>query len=499
MIATSRCLAALAMPAGLALCAGCAAWNPLRNTPPSPSRPWAAPELRRYSEELVKRESAGEEGAGVRVDPEKTYGLPELIDIAQRTNPETRIAWEQARQAAIAVGLAEGTYYPLLAASVTGGAAQLASPFPPNLIPGGLPDGYLTARTQFVLPIVSLEWWLLDFGRRGAAVDATKAKAFEATVGFNAKHQQVVFSVTRAFYALMAVRGRVAAARATLESAQTLEKAGEARKTSGEGTLPEVLQAHEEAARAQYEVDDAMAAEIDARMGLAESMGVLPTTLIRVIDVSQQPLPPGVDEAVDSAVDRALAQRPDLLARLADLREKEAEVRHARAEFLPKLGIRAATGRNIGRVSILNGPYDTVDAQQWDAGLRFEWALFEGFERRNKLSLAESAQRVAEDELTLARDKAVREVWKAYNETKVAVARQRAGAALLEASEKSWTATLSSYRNGLATYPDIRDAQRNLARARTLDIEARSKLFASAAALAFSTGDLARPEPDEAR
>src|SRR4029450_745840 len=120
---------------------------------------------------------------------------------------------------------------------------------------------------------------------------------------------------------------------------------------------------------------------IDARMALAESMGVLPTTPIRVIDISQQPLPPGADqsvddavdpglcapppppppgadESVDDAVDRALAQRPDLLAGLATLRGKEAEVRHARAEFFPKLGVRAATGSNIGRISVLGGPYD---------------------------------------------------------------------------------------------------------------------------------------------
>jgi len=483
------------MPAGLVLCAGCAAWNPTRDTPPSSTRPWAPPGLARDSADLVQRERAA--GPEVSIDPEKTYELPELIDIAQRTNPETRVAWEKARQAAIAVGLAEGTYYPLLALSATGGAAHLAFPFPPNLIPGGLPNGYLTANTQLVLPIASLEWWLLDFGRRGAAVDAAKALALEATVGFNAKHQQVVFAVTQAFYALTAVRGRVAAARAALESAQALEAAAEARRARGEATLPEALQAHEEAARAQYDLEDALAAEIDARMALAESIGVLPTTSFRVIDVSQQPLPPGADESVDDAVDRALAQRPDLLAGLATLRAKEAEVRHARADFFPKLGVRAATGRNIGRISIQGTPYLAVDAQQWDAGLRFEWTLFEGFERRNKLSLAESAQRVAADELTLARDKAVREVWKAYNDTKVALARQQAAAALLAASEKSWAATLSSYQHGLATYPDVREGQRNLARSRTLDTEARAKVFTTAAALAFSTGDLARPEPGD--
>ena len=43
--------------------------------------------------------------------------------------------------------------------------------------------------------------------------------------------------------------------------------------------------------------------------------------------------------------------------------------------------------------------------------------------------------------------------------------------------------------------PDVRDAQHNLAHARTLDIEARAQVFTTAAALALSTGDPAPPEP----
>src|SRR5262245_48681888 len=38
------------------------------------------------------------------IDPNHVYSLVELIDIAQRRNPTTRVAWEQARQAAINVG-----------------------------------------------------------------------------------------------------------------------------------------------------------------------------------------------------------------------------------------------------------------------------------------------------------------------------------------------------------------------------------------------------------
>jgi len=51
----------------------------------------------------------------------------------------------------------------------------------------------------------------------------------------------------------------------------------------------------------------------------------------------------------------------------------------------------------------------------------------------------------------------------------------------------------------LASYPDVREAQRNLASARTLNTQARAQVFTTAAALAFSTGDLAKAEPAEAR
>ena len=93
--------------------------------------------------------------------------------------------------------------------------------------------------------------------------------------------------------------------------------------------------------------------------------------------------------------------------------------------------------------------------------------------RRNKVRHAESMRQEAEDELEHAKDKAVREVWKAYDDTKVALVKHQAAAALLAASDKAWSAMLESYQHGLATLPDVRESERNLARARTLDQSAR--------------------------
>ena len=474
----------------LLLVGGCAARQPFEISPPSPNRPWKAPDLPRYSAALAETEHppAGEAGA-VSIDPGKQYELSELIDIAQRSNPETRVAWERARQAAVGVGLAEGTYYPVIAAVATAAVAHVPLPIPTSVVPGGI----FTADTQFIIPALSLEWLLLDFGRRRALVDAAQALAMEANVGFNAKHQQIVFEVTRNFYSLTAVRGKVAAARAALDSARSLEEAATMRKQHEVATLPEVLQAQEETARAAYELQDALAAEHDTRMALLESVGIRPGAPIEVVDVSQQPLPPTLEESVDEAIDRALMQRPDLIARLAGVRAKEAEVRKARADFWPKFAIRSAVAGNIGRLKVDNSPYQSVADLQYDAGFRFEWTLFNGFERRNNVRLAESQQHEAEDELEHAKDAAVREVWKAYNDTKVALAKQQAAAALLTAAEKAWEATLDSYKHELATFPDVRESQRDLARARTLDQTARAEVWTQAAAFAFSTGDLARP------
>src|SRR4029079_13193257 len=102
---------------------------------------------------------------------------------------------------------------PVIATGATAAVAHVPLPIPTTVTPGGV----FTADTHFVIPALSLEWLLLDFGRRARVVYAARALSMEAVAGFNGKHQQVVFEVTRQFHALTAVRGKVAAARAALD------------------------------------------------------------------------------------------------------------------------------------------------------------------------------------------------------------------------------------------------------------------------------------------
>ena len=101
------------------------------DAPPSPVRPWEPPPLPTYEGELRHYQPTEAERRYLpAIDPRKTYNLAELIDIAQRSNPETRVAWERARQAAAAVGLTESAYYPYIVAAAAGGYDRAFIPFP---------------------------------------------------------------------------------------------------------------------------------------------------------------------------------------------------------------------------------------------------------------------------------------------------------------------------------------------------------------------------------
>jgi outer membrane protein TolC len=50
------------------------------------------------------------------VEPDRTYTLAELVDLAEEHNPETRVAWETARAQMAALGVARSELYPTVAA-----------------------------------------------------------------------------------------------------------------------------------------------------------------------------------------------------------------------------------------------------------------------------------------------------------------------------------------------------------------------------------------------
>jgi outer membrane protein TolC len=450
-------------------------------TAPSPSTPWPAPNLGSYTRALKPTEAP-------LIDPQKRYELVELIDLAQRVNPETRVAWEEARRAASAVGLVKSEYFPVLSVAALGGYRSAAFPAPKDVAP----DGFFRADIQQVVPSLNLKWLLLDFGRRASTMDAAKERLLAANLGFNRTHQEIVFRVQRAYYALTSVGAKIAVAQSAVDSARAVRESAEVQLQRGLATLPDVALARQQEAQALFDLEDVTARERDAQVVLAESVGILPTTPIRVADFSALPEPTAVENAVEDVITRAIETRPDLIAKVAALREKEAEVRRARAAYYPTLSLVSNVDTLAGRARVTGGVRDTgwfsAAEPSYGIGIALEWTIFEGGAKRHRLELAEAERRAAEERVTAARDRAINQVWKAYTDLRLAVRRLDVAAALLEASEKSYESILEAYRNGLETLTNLLAARRELSRARYVDLDTKLQMFEASSALAFSTG-----------
>jgi outer membrane protein len=471
-----------------------------RNDPaPSSERPWLPPNLPNYEGDLAAYRS---NEAPAPINPRKIYNLAELIDIAERNNPDTRVAWERARQAAAAVGLSESAYYPFLAASAAAGYDRAFIPFPtlaanpkhPSLnnvhITGG---GSLVTEARLYRGQLTAKWLLLDFGERRAVVSSAKERLMMANVGFNGTHQKIVFEVTDRFYKLGTAHQKVLVSQSALEAAQTVEQAVQARVDNGLATQPELLQARQQSAQAAFDVEATLGVESDAQVALVESIGILPTTPLKVADLGQSLSSDQANQSVNELIDLALSQRPDLVAKLANVHAKEDEIRRIRAEYYPKVALDAHASDTNLEVSINGSDFFGDTHSTYGAFLTATIPIFDGFARRYKLDAAQADLRGAESELAGARDSAVREVWKAYTDFKTALRKQDFAAKLVTASQNAFDAVLESYRNGLSTYPEILNAQRNLTAARSVSHDTQSEIFTAATALALSTGELARP------
>ena len=358
-----------------ALAAGCALLNACNDTsdlaPASPDSPWQVQQTEGVPAPPVsagaapKRFTAPTNTAvhlpsAADVDPSHVYSLVELIDIAQSRNPATRVAWEQARQAAINVGIARSAYLPALTASVLGGYQHAVAPIPSNLVP----QGFITFNVQEVYPQLAVDYLLFDFGGRAAAVEAAKQLSIAGNAGFTATHQQVIFNVARAYFMLDGATAAVRAARQALADAQVVQRSAEALSGRGLATVVNVQIAQRETAQAQFDLAQANAAQHDAMYTLLAAMDLPPTTKLQIADASARPLPSRTERTVDDVLGAALRNRPDLLADVAKLRATDANITAARSAAAPKIGLYGNVQGNIGQVSVDGTPYLGVKEPQ---------------------------------------------------------------------------------------------------------------------------------------
>ena len=126
-----------------------------QQAPSVPQRAWDASSVRPHV--LVPARRSNE----FLPDSEKVYALSELVDIAERNNPETRVAWENAKARAADLGIAKATLYPTMAAAALAESARY------DIFVG---QNFYRQTTETFSPAFVLDYTVFDFGKRSQAI-----------------------------------------------------------------------------------------------------------------------------------------------------------------------------------------------------------------------------------------------------------------------------------------------------------------------------------------
>jgi outer membrane protein len=402
-----------------------------QTAPLSPDRPWHSKQ-----EQQIESDSTHFPESRFSIEPDRTYSLAELIDLAEAHNPETRFAWESARAQLAALGIARSELYPMIAAIALSqtdrGEANLG-------------DRFYRQTEQAFEGALELNYTVFDFGARAGRIAIARAQLLAADFAFNDVHRKLIYEVQQAFYALLNAIGQEEAARANLINAQTAQRAAEDRLSNGLATLPDVLEARSATAQAEYDLQAVLGAQEIARGDLATAIGLTAKVPIRVQPLSEISTPASIGDTVDQAMDRALQYRPDLLQQLAEVRSANAMIKEARAAYYPTL--------NLSVAPAAQSLYGLQQALPWahtadltgSVTLNLSWTIFDGGARRNRVAQAVANRRQAEAQASVMRDEISNEVWTAYSNLKTALRQRQSALALLDAATQSYAATLESY------------------------------------------------------
>lgn len=495
------------------LALGACALSALDSAPQSPSEPWTPPGEASAGPAPAGDVDAAANGAApsappvrdfsVRPDPQvgevkatpdiprdRTLSLPELIDIAQNQNPQTRVAWQQARQAALATGMVEATFLPYISANVIGGYQKFSAPLPVAI--GGVNEA--STKINGISPQIALQWLVFDFGQRNALADAARHNADATNVLFNGLHQKIIFDVTRNYFLYGAARSRVGLAEQNLANSRKIEDAANERMAKGFGTTVEVAQARQQVAQARFGLVQAQGGERDAYQALLAAMGVSPMTDLKVRAASGRRLPESVDAPTEKMISAALAQRPDVLAAFSAMKATRSGITAAEAAFMPKvfLGAVAATGNtNLSATGL-----PTIGQQSAASGVMLGATvpLYDGGLRAAQLKNAESLADATEATYQKAKDAAAREIVVSANTLRSALASYRAATALADAAAVTYDAALDAYRTGVGNITVATAADSGLLTARQAQADAHAASLVAAANLAFVLGAMTSRE-----
>lgn len=476
----------------------------IAGAPPDRAKPWTLPAAARtpapspnlpIAPNLTDALRADSAGAGSA----RHLSLADVVDLALRNNPATRESWANALAAVDAYGSSRGARYPTLNANVNI-AESFSNGNNGNFGTNGLGGfntvtadsaaatrggGFRSTGNQ-ITPAVSISYLIFDHGARAGAIESAKQTAIAANLTHNVTIRNVVLQAESTLFSFLALRALRDAQRVSVDEARADTAAAEARLRVGVGILEDVYQTRTALAQARFQLATYEGNLVTARGVLANAIGFPANVEVEIPNILASDSVASIAASVDTLINRAIVERPELAESRAEAEALAAQVRVARSAGYPSLTVSS----NGGLASRLQGTHTNGSNPNYTLQLGLQIPIFNGFSREYDIRSARERYEAGLARVQSTRRQIELEVFTSYSVLRTATDRMESATELIASARLSSDGAIGRYREGVGTITDVLIARSALATARAEFVQARWEWQTALAQLAHDVGSL---------
>ncbi|WP_422357508.1 efflux transporter outer membrane subunit [Qipengyuania flava] len=380
--------------------------------------------------------------AQVEADWWASFGDPQLSQLVERAraaNPDVQVALARVEEARATELASRGFLLPSLGAGVEGGVQREVSPFG---------QAQTTVAAQ---PAFRASYELDLFGKNAARVDAAEAGVAASAAAAEAARLSVSAAAASGYITLLALDRRLLVLEETLVARQEAVKFARDRAEVGYTSQLPLRQAE-----AEYQATAQLVPQLQAQIARQENAlsvltGTMPGAIERGGTLEQLIQPP----APATLPSELLRRRPDVAAAEYRIAAADAQMRVARADFLPSIDLGAAAGLVLS--DLLADPVGV-----WSLGGSILAPIFQG----GRLQAQLDGARAQRDQAAWAYRSTVLDAFREVEDRMAVLSNLKEQESALEAQRVAVADALrharNRYRAGYTPYIEQVDAQRAL-------------------------------------
>ncbi|MGN0929751.1 MAG: TolC family protein [Alphaproteobacteria bacterium] len=404
--------------------------------------------------------------------------LADVIELSMCNNPQTRQAWLNTKVGSTAYKRTFAKYYPQISANAT---------YQDSNNEDFTVDPSVEINGKDLSGGLSLNWLLYDFGNREAQVEQTFQTMNSLNFQYNNTLQTVAYNVISAYYNALSSIEELAAVKADEEASKKSFELAFKKFELGMSSKADTLQTETTYIQRQLDTVKQEQAVRLAKANLAKLLGLPPSMDIKLVSSYANTTDELITKSVDEIIDIAMEKRPDLMAKIADVKASYAKVRQASATYFPTIsGFASKTWYDED--TELDGI--KRDRESDAIGVKISLPIFTGFENTYSLRNAKYSYAAEKEALQQLKQDIELNIVNAYNDYKTSIKSVELATKMLESASENEQVALGSYQAGKGDIISLMEAQSKLVAARKQSISAQYDLYTAKIALLKAAGDL---------